>query len=139
MLGSFALTIGAARVINYGRERQRPTPRLRSWARHVYHFPGQEQPRIHHFLPGMGLAFLAGAAAILKRSDGREFLLSLPFGTGIGLTCDEFPILVELDNPYWGSESFAGAQAAIATLGAAVLTARFYRRGASLWKSDTCA
>src|SRR5436305_1319888 len=80
LLTSFAATITVTRVVNYVRERRRRTPRLRSWGRRAYHFPGQQQVRIHHFVPGIGLAFFTGTVAILGRYDGREFWLSLPFG-----------------------------------------------------------
>jgi hypothetical protein len=129
MLSSFAATIGASRAINYVLERRRTAPRLRSWARRVYHSPGQEQLRVHHFMPGILLAFLSGAAAILKRNDGREFWFSLPFGIGAGLTLDEIAILTELDNPYWESQKLAAAQAAIAALGALALAIRLHHRG----------
>ena len=130
MLSTFAATIATSRSINYLRERRRPGPRLRSWARRAYHSPGQEQLRVHHYLPGVGLAFGAGGAAILTRTDGREFWLSLPFGTGAGLTLDELALLVKRDNPYWDSERFALTQSGAAALAAAALAARFQLRGA---------
>jgi hypothetical protein len=131
MLSAFATTIAVSRGINYARERRRPAPRLRSWARRAYHSPGKEQLRVHHFLPGMGLAFATGGAAIMARCDGREFWLSLPFGTGVGLTVDEIALLVERDNPYWDSETFALAGAGAAALAAATLAARFHRQGSA--------
>jgi hypothetical protein len=129
MLTSFAVTIGASRAINYVLERRRSAPRLRSWVRRAYHSPGQQQLRVHHFMPGIGLAFLSGAGAILNRNDGREFWFSLPFGIGAGLTLDEVAILTELDNPYWGSEKLATTEAAIAAGGAFALAVRFQRYG----------
>jgi hypothetical protein len=132
MLGAFAATIGISRAINYVRERRRPAPRLRSWTRRAYHSLGQEQLRVHHYLPGIGLALVTGGTAILTRSDGREFWLSLPFGTGAGLTLDEIALLVERDNPYWDSEKFALMQSAAGALAAAALAAHFHRRGAAL-------
>jgi hypothetical protein len=84
---------------------------------------------VHHFIPGIALAFLSGAGAILKRDDGREFWFSLPFGTGAGLTLDEIAVLTELDNPYWGTEKLAAVQAAVGALGALALATDFYRRG----------
>jgi len=115
MLSSFAVSIGAARAINYSRER---------------HAPGQERVRVHHFIPGIALAFLSGAGAILKRDDGLELWLGAIFGTGAGLTLDEVAILTELDNPYWESEKLALAQAAVAAIGAGFLGYRVYRRQA---------
>ncbi len=129
MLSSFAITIGASRAINYVLERRRTAPRLRSWTRRAYHSPGREQFRVHHFMPGIGLAFLSGAGAILNRNDGREFWFSLPFGVGAGLTLDEIAILGELDNPYWESERLAAAQGAIAAAGAVALAFHFQRSG----------
>ena len=85
--------------------------------------------RVVHFLPGIGIAFAAGAASILTRKDRREFWLSLPFGAGAALTLDEADLLLELDNPYWGSEVLALTQGSLAALGAAVLALRFHRRG----------
>lgn len=104
MLASSAVTIGVSRAINYWRERQRSAPALRSLLRRAYHAPGDQQVRVHHFIPGMAISAAAGAVAILTRRDGYEFWLSLPFGTGTGLTLDEIALLIDLDNPYWGSE-----------------------------------
>jgi hypothetical protein len=87
---------------------------------------------VHHFLPGMGLALAAGGTAILTRRKGGEFWLSVPFGTGAGLTMDELALLVKRDNPYWDSERFALIQCAAAALAAAGLAAHFHRRGAVL-------
>jgi hypothetical protein len=129
MLSSFGASIGISRGINYIRERRRKAPRLRSWARRAYHLPGRAQPRVHHFLPGIGLAFAAAGTAILTRRDGHEIWFSLPFGTGAGLTLDEIGLLMEIDNPYWRSETLALAQAGLAALAAAALAVRFYCRG----------
>jgi hypothetical protein len=119
------------------RERRRPAPRLRSWARRAYHSLGQEQLRVHHYLPGIGLVLAAGGTAILTRSDGRGFWLSVPFGTGAGLTLDEIALLVNRDNPYWDSERFAIIQSAAGALVAAALAAHFHRRGAALLSEPT--
>jgi hypothetical protein len=66
----------------------------------------------------------------MGRSGGREFWLSLPFGTGIALTTDEIALLVKRDNPCWDSETSALVQAA-AALTAATLAARFHRKGSA--------
>jgi hypothetical protein len=137
MLSAFATTIGISRAVNYVRERRRPAPRLRSWGRRAYHSLGQEQLRVHHYLPGMGLVLAAGGTAILTRGAGREFWLSLPFGTGAGLTLDQIAILVQRDNPYWDSERFALIQSAVGALAAAALAAHFHRRGAALLTEPT--
>jgi hypothetical protein len=129
LLSSFCLSIGISRGINYVRERRRTAPRLRSLGRRIYHAPGQERVRVHHFVPGVGIAFVTGAAAIVVRDDGREVWLSAPFGAGVGLTIDELALLIKLDNPYWKSERASLIQAGVAALASAVLGLRFQRRG----------
>jgi hypothetical protein len=59
------------------------------------------------------------------------------FGVGTGLTLDEVALLVELQNPYWRSGKASLVQGALAALAAAVLAARFYRRGAELLDEPT--
>ena len=78
----------------------------------------------------MGLAFLAGAGAIMKCEDNWEVCFSIPFGIGAGLTFDEIAVMTERDNPYWESETLAVAQAATAALGALALAIRLHYRGA---------
>ena len=73
-----------------GRPRVGPFRNLRVGRRHI-----------HHFVPGIVLAFAAGAAAILTRDEGLEPKLAVPFGVGMGLTLDESALLLELDDVYW--------------------------------------
>ena len=127
---SFAVTVAASRSINFIRERRRRVPALRSVARRLYHLPGATGDlRVHHFIPGIGLGFATGAAAILTRPDGSGRWLSVPVGVGLGLTADELGLLLEHANPYWGTEKFALAQCAAASVGSAALAAAFTRRG----------
>jgi hypothetical protein len=130
MLSSFGLSIGVARAITYHIERGRLAPAWRDRVRRVYHSPGRERLRVHHFLPGMALALLAGGAAIVKRDEG-QFWLGVSFGTGVGLTMDEIALLTERDNPYWESGRLVLGQAAMALLGAVGLGLRFHRHGAA--------
>jgi hypothetical protein len=135
---SFAVTVAASRTINYVRERRRTLPMWRSLGRRVYHLPGGgAAQRVHHFIPGIGLGFATGGAAILTRDDGLDRWLSLPFGTGLGLTTDELGLLLEGSNPYWGSETFALAQCATASVTAAAMAAVFIRRGLRTTPSDS--
>jgi hypothetical protein len=129
MSASFAATVGAARLLNYVRERSRPAPRLASLGRRLVQTPLTEKPRVHHFIPGFLLAFAVGGAAILRRDDGLEGWLSLPFGTGVALTFDELYLIVKRGDRYWSSENFALAQCAVASALAAALAANFARRG----------
>ena len=98
------------------RRLSRAAPRLRGLGRSIYPAPGQEQVRIQHFVPGIGIAFVTGAVAIFARDDGREAWLAAPFGVGVGLTIDELPLLIKLDNPYWGSEKTSLIEAGVAAL-----------------------
>ena len=87
---------------------------------------------IHHFVPGILLAFSAGAAAILTDNEEIEPRLALVFGTGMGLTLDESALLLELDDVYWTREGVLSVQitlAAMALISASVLGARLLRRG----------
>ncbi|MDP9344344.1 MAG: hypothetical protein M3P44_01225 [Actinomycetota bacterium] len=127
-LTSFAATIGISRTLNYVRERRRRFPRLRSLTRRASSGPHQSRVRVHHFLPGIAIAFATGATGILNHRRG--FWLGLPFGSGVALTLDELPLLLGGDNPYWGHERLALTQGTAAASAAAGLTTRFYRHGA---------
>ncbi|MDQ3933158.1 MAG: hypothetical protein M3340_00850 [Actinomycetota bacterium] len=124
VLSSFASTIAVARTINYVRERQRALPRARAWRRRIYNAPRSGGARVHHFVPGIALAFAAGGAAVVGRTDGLEPLFGVPFGVGAGMTADEIALLVDVDNPYWRSERLAMYQAIAAGLGACAVAAR---------------
>ncbi|MGI8660345.1 MAG: hypothetical protein ACR2LH_04825 [Thermoleophilaceae bacterium] len=39
---------------------------------------------IHHFVPGIGLAFVSGATPIVTRDLRRDRWLAIPFGAGMG-------------------------------------------------------
>jgi hypothetical protein len=87
---------------------------------------------IHHFVPGIILAFASGATAIVTRNENLEPLLAIPFGIGMGLTLDESALLLELDDVYWSEEGVVSVQiglAVTALLAALALTMKFLRRG----------
>lgn len=87
---------------------------------------------IHHFLPGIGLAFVTGATSIVKRGDEIDRWLAIPFGVGAALTMDEAALLVELEDVYWSKEGILSVQAtlgAMTLLGALVVGGRLARRG----------
>lgn len=127
LLASFVATFGAARTITYMLRRRRtvgPFRDLRVGRRHV-----------HHFVPGIVIAFIAGAGAILTRNEQLETLLAVPFGVGMGLTLDESALLLELDDVYWSREGLLSVQITLtvtAMLGALALALRFLRRGEQL-------
>jgi hypothetical protein len=87
---------------------------------------------IHHFIPGIGLAFVAGGASIVVRKETLDPLLAVPFGIGTALTLDEAALLVELEDVYWSEEGILSVQVTLATmalLGALALGLRIARRG----------
>ena len=94
---------------------------------------------IHHFVPGIVMAFAAGAAAIVTRDEDLEPLLAIPFGAGMGLTLDESALLLELDDVYWTEEGVISVQIALAVtamLSALVLARRFLRLGEQVVLED---
>jgi hypothetical protein len=87
---------------------------------------------IHHFVPGIGLAFASGSAALLTEDLDREALLALPFGAGIGLTVDEAALLLDLRDVYWTREGLLSVQLSLGglvLLGGTILALRMLRRG----------
>jgi hypothetical protein len=87
---------------------------------------------IHHFVPGIVLAFSSGTAALLTDDDALERRLAIPMGAGIGLTFDEAALLLDLRDVYWSREGLLSVQlslGATAILSIAILTLRMLRRG----------
>jgi hypothetical protein len=87
---------------------------------------------IHHFVPGITLAFLAGGASVVSRRKSLDPWLAVPFGTGVALTLDESALLLKLDDVYWTEEGIVSVQislAAVASLSALALALRVLRRG----------
>jgi len=127
LLTSFAATFILVRSVTYGL-RRRPTVgpfrNVRLGRRHI-----------HHFVPGIVVAFSSGAAAILTRDERLEPWLAVPFGVGMGLTLDESALLLDLEDVYWSREGLLSVQitlAVMAMLGAVALGLRFLRRGEEL-------
>jgi hypothetical protein len=127
LLASFAATFILVRSVTYAlRQRHTVGPfrNLRVGRRHI-----------HHFVPGIVIAFISGAAAILSRNERIEPVLAVPFGVGMGLTLDESALLLELEDVYWSREGLLSVQitlTVIAMLGALALGLRFLRRGEEL-------
>lgn len=87
---------------------------------------------IHHFIPGILIAFAAGTAAVFSRDARARETLAIPLGVGMGLTLDESALLLELEDVYWSREGLVGVQITLATaslLAAAVIALRILRRG----------
>jgi len=87
---------------------------------------------IHHFVPGILLAFASGTAALLTENDDLEDHLAVPMGIGMGLTFDEAALLLDLRDVYWTREGLLSVQlslGATAILSLAILTSRMLRQG----------
>jgi hypothetical protein len=87
---------------------------------------------IHHFVPGILIAFASGTAALLTENDALEDHLAVPMGVGMGLTFDEAALLLDLRDVYWTREGLLSVQlslGATAILSLAILTSRMLRQG----------
>lgn len=127
LLTSFVVTFVTVRSVTYllrGRETVGPFRNVIVGRRHI-----------HHYVPGIILAFTSGAIAILTRNEDIEPKLAIPFGAGMGLTLDESALLLELEDVYWNREGLLGVQISLAVaalMGALSLAVRFIRRGEEL-------
>lgn len=117
-LGAFALV----RISTWGiRDRWWPFQNVSVGGRHI-----------HHFVPGILIAFASGTAALLTESDALEDRLAIPMGAGMGLTFDEAALLLDLRDVYWTREGLLSIQlsfGATAIISIAILTQRMLRRG----------
>ena len=124
LFASFVISLLASRaiaIVLHGRRTLGPFRNLRVGRRHI-----------HHFVPGIVLAFVAGAIAIVTRDEDLEPRLALLFGTGMGMTMDEAALLLELDDVYWTEEGLLSVQIGaglVGLLGALAIGLRFLRRG----------
>jgi hypothetical protein len=124
LLSSFVGTFLAARAITYRLRRSRTVGPFRSVRVGRSH--------IHHFVPGIVIAFAAGTGAIVTHDERLEPRLAVPFGVGMGLTLDESALLLQLDDVYWTREGLLSVQitlAVTALLASMALGLRFLRRG----------
>ena len=117
-LGGFAI----ARLSTWGiRRGWWPSGDVRLGGRHI-----------HHFIPGILLAFGSGIGAISTRNERTEATLAVPFGAGMGLTMDEAALLLDLEDVYWTRQGLLSVQVSLgvtATLAASILGLRMLRRG----------
>ena len=87
---------------------------------------------IHHFVPGILIAFGAGGVAMMTADEKIEEKLAIPFGVGLGLTLDEAALLLDLRDVYWTREGILSVQlslGAAALMGGTILALRILRRG----------
>lgn len=122
LLAGFLGAFASVRLSTWGiRDSWGPFRNVRIGGRHI-----------HHFVPGIVLAFSAGTAALLTDDDALEQRLAIPMGAGIGLTFDEAALLLDLRDVYWTREGLLSIQlsfGATAILSIAILTLRMLRRG----------
>jgi hypothetical protein len=124
LLGSYMLSAGTVRLSTHVIRRRGtwgPFRNLRVGDSHV-----------HHFVPGIVLAFLAGGASIVMRDERLAPALAIPFGAGVALTLDESALLLRLDDVYWTEEGIVSVHITLSALGVlagAALILKLLRRG----------
>jgi hypothetical protein len=122
LLAGFLASFALVRVSTWGiRSGWWPFSNVRMGNRHI-----------HHFVPGILIAFAAGTAALLTSDEALEENLAVPMGIGMGLTFDEAALLLDLRDVYWTREGLLSVQlslGATAILSVAILTLRMLRRG----------
>ena len=90
---------------------------------------------VHHFVPGILIAFAAGGAGLVTQSKATETALAFPFGAGIGMTFDEAALLLKLDDVYWSREGLLSVQVSLgmtAIMATTLIALRMLRRGEKL-------
>jgi hypothetical protein len=122
LLISFVISSSAVRLTTLGVRRGVPLFfNVRIGRRHI-----------HHFVPGILLAFAAGSAALFADDAKVRETLAIPLGVGVGLTFDESALLLELEDVYWSRQGLVGVQITLATasvMAAGMLALRILRRG----------
>jgi hypothetical protein len=122
LLGGFLGSFAVVRLSTWGiRDNWGPFRNVSVGGRHI-----------HHFVPGILIAFASGTAALLTENDDFEDHLAVPMGIGMGLTFDEAALLLDLRDVYWTREGLLSVQlslGATAILSLAILTQRMLRRG----------
>jgi hypothetical protein len=87
---------------------------------------------IHHFVPGILLAFGSATGALLTEDERLEQTLAVPFGASMGLTFDEAALLLDLRDVYWTREGLLSVQISLglsAIMGGTIIALRMLRRG----------
>ena len=124
LLGSFSLTFGLTRLTTMVIRRHGKLGPIRNYRWGPRH--------IHHFIPGIVLAFIAGGVSVVSRNEELDPWLALPFGVGVALTLDESALLLELDDVYWTERGIVSVQitlGALSMVSSLALALRVLRRG----------
>jgi hypothetical protein len=129
MLAAFAATFGGARAITYViRAETGPFKNVHIGGRHI-----------HHFVPGLVVAFATGGVSIGMRHEELDKWLAVPFGAGLALVLDEAALLLELEDVYWTREGIVSVQIVLGTaalLAALGIAVRLVRRGEPLERAE---
>jgi hypothetical protein len=122
LLSAFVISSSVMRLTTFGVRRGVPLLfNVRIGRRHI-----------HHFVPGIALAFASGTVALFASDEKVRETLAIPLGIGIGLTLDESALLLDLEDVYWSREGLVGVQITLATaslMAAGMLALRILRRG----------
>jgi hypothetical protein len=106
MLASFIVTFGLARAVTHSIRMTGgigPFRDVKLGTRHI-----------HHFVPGILLAFAAGGTAIVSRREDVDRWMAVPFGIGVALVLDESALMIELEDVYWSDQGVLSIHAAFA-------------------------
>ena len=122
LLSAFVISSSVVRLTTFGVRRGVPLLfNVRIGRRHI-----------HHFVPGILLAFTSGSVALFAADPRMRETLAIPLGIGIGLTFDESALLLELEDVYWSRQGLVGVQITLATaslMSAGMLALRILRPG----------
>lgn len=122
LLAGFLSSFAIVRISTWGiRDEWWPFRNVRVGGRHI-----------HHFVPGILIAFASGTTALLTDDEALEEKLAVTTGVGMGLTFDEAALLLDLRDVYWTRQGLLSIQlslGATAILSIAILTQRILRRG----------
>jgi hypothetical protein len=124
LIGSYILTAGTVRLSTHVIRRRGTWGPFRNLHMGDSH--------VHHFVPGIVLAFLTGGASIVARDERLAPFLAIPFGSGVALTLDESALLLKLDDVYWTEEGIVSVHITLSALGGlagAALLLKVLRRG----------
>ncbi|HEY0392361.1 MAG TPA: hypothetical protein VGC63_11680 [Solirubrobacterales bacterium] len=122
LLAGFLSSFALVRISTWGiRDEWWPFRNVKVGGRHI-----------HHFVPGILIAFASGTTALLTDDEALEEKLAVTTGVGMGLTFDEAALLLDLRDVYWTRQGLLSVQlslGATALLSIAILTQRMLRRG----------
>jgi hypothetical protein len=124
LLAAFTATFGLARLSVHTIRRRGNWGPFRNYSLGRRH--------IHHFVPGIVLAFLSGGGSIVSRDESLDQWFAIPFGAGLALTLDESALLLELDDVYWTEAGVVSVQITLGALGllsTITLALRMLKRG----------